>query len=295
MNGSGGLTGVNDVRGDAGPALLAEAQDLVLAYGSHVAMRPSSFVIPAQGVTAIIGPNGSGKSTLLNALAGVIEPRSGRLRVLGRPPREAYRDIAYVMQALSFPEGTPITVREVVCMGRYSTRGWFRPLTRADRDRVARAMDLLEVTDLAKRHLGELSGGQRQRVYVAQALAQNHQALLLDEPLTGLDLVSARTIDRIIHTERERGHSVVLTTHDLDEARAADHVILMRSHVLAAGPPCDVLTRRNLEDAYGLGSLHEHSELILDDPAHTHGHGPVRPCDPVDPPHPERKASHPHE
>lgn len=128
-------------------------------------------------------------------------------------------------------------------------------------------MAQLEVTDLADRHLTELSGGQRQRAYVAQGLAQDHDLLLLDEPLTGLDLNSARTIDRIIHTDRDGGRAVVLTTHDLDEAFSADHVLLMNGRVLAAGPPKQVLTHRNLEIAYGLGALHEHPNRFLDDPA----------------------------
>ena len=133
--------------------------------------------------------------------------------------------------------------REAVAMGLYPKLGWFGRPSAEDRSRVARAMERLKVTDLADRHLDELSGGQRQRVFVAQGMAQPHEALLLDEPLTGLDILSARTIDEIIHTERDRGHAVVLTTHDLDEARAADWVILMSGHVVAYGPPAEVLTR----------------------------------------------------
>ena len=254
-----------------GAPTVAEASELVLAYGGRVVVDASTFTIPA-GVTAIIGPNGSGKSTLLNALAGVLRPRSGGLRVLGGDPAVAYKRVSYVMQSVSFPSGTPITVREAVAMGRYASRGWFGWLTRDDRARVQRAMELLDVADLASRHLGELSGGQRQRVYVAQGLAQDHQALLLDEPLTGLDLVSARRIDDIIHSERERGHSVVLTTHDLEEARAADHVILMSGRVVASGPPDEVCQRRNLEIAYGLGALHDpHEHAPHGHEAHGHG------------------------
>ncbi len=269
--------------------IFAEGTDVTLGYGGRVAVTASSFVIPAQCVTAIIGPNGSGKSTLLNALAGIIPPRSGRLVVLGASPTLAFRRVAYVMQTLAFPDGTPLTVRETVAMGRYSTRGWFGRLTQTDRDIVDHAMDLLDVADLAKRHLNELSGGQRQRVYVAQGLAQDHDALLLDEPLTGLDLVSARTIDKIIHSERDFGHSVVLTTHDLDEARAADHVILMSGRVVDSGPPSQVCNRRNLETAYGLGALHDHQEF-LDDPAHSHSRAPEA----VDPPNPARRTHRPH-
>lgn len=253
---------------------LAVAEDIVLAYGQHVATASSSFTLQQGDVVAIIGPNGSGKSTLLHAIAGLMPPRAGRLRVLGAKPALGWRKVAYVMQAVEVPAGIPLTVREVVAMGRYSTLGWFRPFRRHDRQRVQQAMEALAITDLAHRHLSELSGGQRQRVYVAQALAQDHIALLLDEPLTGLDLVSARTIDRIIHAEHEHGHSVVMTTHDLEEARAADHVLLTSGRVLASGPPEQALTRRNLEVAYGLGSLHGDedpgTELpeVLPDPVH---------------------------
>jgi len=248
---------------------LAEASDLVLGYGSHVAVRASSFTIPHRQVTAVIGPNGSGKSTLLNALAGIIEPAAGTLRVFGAPASDRGRRVSYVMQSLAFPQGTPITVREVVGMGLYPKLGWFGRPSADDRARVARALDRLRITDLAHRHLDELSGGQRQRVYVAQGITQEHEALLLDEPLTGLDLVSARTIDEIIHSERERGHAVVLTTHDLDEARAADWVVLVSGRVVAAGPPDAVLTRRHLEIAYGLGALHRTDGAFIDDP-HNH-------------------------
>ena len=257
--------------------IMVEASDLVLGYERNIAVKPSSFTIPHRKVTTIIGPNGSGKSTILNAIAGVIEPLSGTIRVYGEKPGSRHSQVSYVMQSLAFPEGTPITVREAVAMGLYPKLGWFRRPTAEDRDRVKLAMERLKVTHLAHRHLDELSGGQRQRVYVAQGMTQPHEALLLDEPLTGLDMVSARTIDDIIHTERDRGHAVVLTTHDLDEARAADWVILMSGHVVAYGPPAEVLTRHNLETAYGLGSLHAAESAFIDDPhldvEHGHEHG----------------------
>ncbi len=250
--------------------------EVVVAYGSRVAVAASSFTIPARAVTAVIGPNGSGKSTLLHAIAGLVEPASGSIHVLGQSPREARPRLAYVLQAVSVPAGTPITVREAVGMARYPRLGLLGRRSARDRQRVADAMARLEVDGLQHRHLTELSGGQRQRVYVAQGIAQDHELLLMDEPLTGLDLVSARTIDRIIHAERDGGCSVVLTTHDLAEALAADHVLLMSGRVVASGPPREVLTRENLETAYGLGALHEHDhatiegDRFLDDPAEAH-------------------------
>lgn len=248
--------------------LVATAENLVLRYGDHTALAASSFVIPAKAVTAVIGPNGSGKSTVLNALAGLVEPASGSLRVLGTSATSARERVSYVLQAVTLPVGTPLTVAETVGMGRYPSLGLLRRRSAKDRQRVQTAMERLEITALARRHLTELSGGQRQRVYVAQGIAQSHELLLLDEPLTGLDLVSARTIDDIIHSETHRGCSVVLTTHDLEEARVADHVLLMNGRVVASGPPSKVLTLTNLEAAYGLGALHGFTTAFVDDPAH---------------------------
>ena len=248
-------------------APVAEATDLVLRYGTHIALDRSTFTIPSHGITAVIGPNGSGKSTVLNAVAGLLPAASGTLKVLGRSAQEARREISYVLQSMVVPATTPMTVRETVGMGRYPSSGWWKPFTSTDRERIDQALRRLQIEDLAGRHLHELSGGQRQRVYVAQGLVQEHTVLLLDEPLTGLDIVSARTIDTIIHQERDRGGSVVLTTHDLDEARAADHVLLVSGRVIASGPPEEVCARRNIEVAFGLGGLHEW-QGFLDDPAH---------------------------
>jgi manganese transport system ATP-binding protein len=172
--------------------------------------------------------------------------------------------------------GIPMTVKDVVSMGRYPLRGFVGKFGPADRQAVSSAMELLRIDDLAERQVFRLSGGQRQRVFVAQALAQEHNVLLMDEPLTGLDINSAQTIDDIIHAEPARGCSVVFTTHDLEEAKAADHVLLMSGHVVASGPPEEVLTPANLAKAYGLGLLHPQNIAeagIIDDghnPHHTH-------------------------
>lgn len=253
---------------------LVEAVGLVLRYGSRTALAASTFTVPTVPVTAVIGPNGSGKSTLLNALAGLVPVAGGSLRVLGTSAERARAEVSYVLQSTVVKPGTPLTVRETVGMGRYPAVGPFRRFRRRDVDRVTSALRRLEIEDLAERHLHELSGGQRQRVLVAQGLAQDHRVLLLDEPLTGLDMLSARTIDRIIHGDRDDGRYVVLTTHDLDEARAADHVILVSGRVVSSGPPHEVCSRRNLELAFGLGGLHAW-EGFLADPAHDpHGDAP---------------------
>ena len=241
------------------------ASDLVLSYGSTTAVGRSSFEIPRGALTAVIGPNGSGKSTVLGGIAGLVVPAAGTVTIQGDAR------VAYVLQATKVNEALPITVREVVGMARYPSLGTFQRLQARDRQIVEAAMEDLDITDIAGRHLHELSGGQRQRVFLAQGIAQDHDILLLDEPLTGLDITSAQAIDAVIHHATGDGCTVVLTTHDLTSARTADHVLLMSGRVVATGPPEEVLTPENLREAYGHSLMHldtTNGELFIDDPAH---------------------------
>jgi manganese transport system ATP-binding protein len=243
------------------------ATDLILAYGTKIALDSSDFQIPTGGITALIGPNGSGKSTLLNAVAGLIEPSAGTIEVA--TSGDDARSIAYVLQTTKVNDALPITVREVVTMGRYATTRSRRRLDAEDLAAVDEAMDRMGLGDLEDRHLGDLSGGQRQRVFVAQGLTQEHEMLLLDEPLTGLDLTSAQAIDDVIHDENTRGCTIIMTTHDLAEAQVANHVLLLSGRVVAWGPPDRVLSVENLTAAYGPNLLHvEDTQMFIDDPAH---------------------------
>ncbi|MBN2113140.1 MAG: ABC transporter ATP-binding protein [Acidimicrobiia bacterium] len=249
--------------------IAARGTGVAFSYGGHLAVDVSDFVIPAGRLTAVIGPNGSGKSTLLNAMAGLLPPRRGTLEVLGRSPGRARRRVAYVLQATKVNEVMPITVRETVAMGRYAALGPWGFLRGPHRRAYLEAMERLEVADLAGRHLHELSGGQRQRVFVAQGLAQQADMLLLDEPVTGLDLVSTERIREAVVAETARGVTVVLTTHDVADANRADHVILMSGRVHAEGPPAQALHPDRLSEAYGIGIVHlEDGSLVLDDAHH---------------------------
>lgn len=241
------------------------AYGLTVSYEAVLALHPSDFEIPKGGVAAIIGPNGSGKSTLLNVVAGLVKPTAGSLEVDASQER-----ISYVMQATKVNENLPVTVAEVVAMGRYASLGAYRRMKPDDRSAVERAMARMDILNISGRHLHDLSGGQRQRVFMAQGLAQDHDMLLLDEPLTGIDLTTAQAIDEVIHAETEEGCSVIMTTHDLSEARSADFVMLLAGRVTAWGNPEDVLTESNLVDAYGPSLLHaSQGRMFLDDPAHT--------------------------
>lgn len=240
---------------------------VVLGYGQEIAIADGSFTIPKGSVTAVIGPNGSGKSTLLNAIAGLIDPLAGTLDVPAR--RHGTQRIAYVLQTTKVNEALPITVYEVVAMARYASLGFYKTLGVDDRRAIADAMQRTGIESIGGKHLHELSGGQRQRVFVAQGLAQDHDILMLDEPLTGIDLTTAQAIDDVIHDERARGCTVIMTTHDLSEARVADHVVLLSGRVVASGTPDEVLTTEHLTAAYGPSLLHvDEGSIFIDDPAH---------------------------
>jgi manganese transport system ATP-binding protein len=247
------------------------AQGISVAYGARTVLTDVSFSLRAGQATSLIGPNGSGKSTLLNAIAGLHRPSAGAIHVLGGEVGAVRPRVAYVLQATTTGEHLPITAREVVAMGRYADRGALRRFTREDRRLVDEALDRLDLQPLARRHLSELSGGQRQRVFVAQGLVQQAEVLLLDEPLAGLDIASQQQILDVVAEERDRGGTVVTSTHDLSEAAGADHLLLLAGRLVASGPPDQVLTAEHLSAAYGGAVLHlDGGAVMIDDGAHHH-------------------------
>ena len=248
-----------------------DLQHVTVIRGQNVALRDISLTIGAGELVAVIGPNGSGKSTLLAVISGLLGPTRGSVQVFGGAPRTHHHRIAHVMQTNVANQSIPLTVLETVRMGRYPLAGPFRPLAAADRKAVADAMERMHIADLANRQLNELSGGQRQRAYVAQGLAQDADILLLDEPITGLDLVTQERINAVVDQERAAGRTIVQTTHDVGTARHADRVVLLATKVVADGPPSSVLNPEHLASAYG-GHVHvlDDGTVVLDDPHH-HG------------------------
>ncbi len=234
-----------------------------MRFGDAAALSDVDMSAPAGSSVAVIGPNGSGKSTLLGALSGAIEPTSGQVTVTGRAP-------ALVLQSTDVDRSLPITVRETVSLARYPTLGLFGRFSQRDRQRVTEAMERLAIDDLESRQLHDLSGGQRQRVLVAQGLAQETGVLLLDEPVNGLDVVSQSIILDVIDEEVAAGRTVVVTTHDLNDARRCDQVLLLDTSAIAFGPPEEVLTEHHLRRAFGGRFIRVGDELLLDDPHHTH-------------------------
>ncbi|WP_406277245.1 zinc ABC transporter ATP-binding protein AztA [Nocardia sp. NBC_00881] len=195
--------------------------------------------IPHGRITALVGPNGSGKSTLMGVLAGVVRPEQGSVH------RTSVHRPAFVMQHTTIPATLPLTVRDTVSMGRWAHRGPWRRLSSEDHTIVHRCLERMAVGDLAPRRLDTLSGGQRQRVLLAQALAQESDVLLLDEPAAGLDSESHQEISRVLTELGDQGVTVVHATHDHEEARRADHCLVLRDgQVRAEGPPATALSDR---------------------------------------------------
>jgi ABC-type Mn2+/Zn2+ transport system ATPase subunit len=252
-----------------------ELDCVCVRYGTVEALHDATLRVPRGVSVAVIGPNGSGKSTLLGVLSGLVAVSSGTARVLGEPVPPRRGLVAHVLQDTAVRPELPMTVAETVRLGTYAELGLLRRTPAALRERIRLAIERLEVTDLLGRQLPELSGGQRQRVLIAQGLVQDAELLLLDEPVAGLDVTSQRIIQEVIEAERDRGRTVITTTHDIGSASRADLVVLVATDIVASGTPAEVLTPANLSRAFG-GHLHvlPDGTLVLDDPAH-HGAPPA--------------------
>ncbi|WP_436794728.1 metal ABC transporter ATP-binding protein [Actinospongicola halichondriae] len=237
---------------------------LRVRYGSRVALEDVDFILDHGSTLAVIGPNGSGKSTLLSAIMGLVTPDAGSIDLGGRKS-------AIVLQSTAVDASLPITVAETVRMARYADRGLLARFGPDDRTAVQEALARVDVGDLVGRQLHDLSGGQRQRVLVAQGLAQEADLLLLDEPVTGLDPVSRDVILDVIDGERDAGRSVVMTTHNLDDARRCDRVLLLATRPIAFGTPDEVFQEDHLREAFGGRVLQlRDGGFLMDDPHHDH-------------------------
>ena len=202
-------------------------RDVTIAYGRRVVLSHVDADIPRSQVVSIVGPNGSGKSTLLKAIAGLIPLAAGEITLFDEPIERMRRHVAYVPQREDVDWQFPVSVRDVVMMGRYPRSGWLRPSSSEDEHIALHAMEHLGIADLAKRQIRELSGGQQRRTFIARALAQESDVILLDEPMTGID---AATHDRILEL--------------FDEWRAEGKVVLQATHTDIHGGSMIVLRRR---------------------------------------------------
>lgn len=233
-------------------APVVELDGVAVSYdGGLPALQDVSLRLERGERVAVVGPNGAGKSTLLKVIAGILTPSTGKVNVYGAVAG-GHICIGYVPQRSQVDWSFPVTVSDVVLMGRVARIGLLRQAGREDRRLVAESLAQVGMGSLAARQIGELSGGQQQRVFIARALAQEAELLLMDEPLTGLDIPSQEAIFEILDTLRARGMTVLVSTHDLHlAADRFDRLMLLRRQLIGFGPAAQVLTPANLRLAYG--------------------------------------------
>jgi manganese/iron transport system ATP-binding protein/manganese/zinc/iron transport system ATP- binding protein len=243
----------------ATPAI--EVENLTVSYGAVPALLDVSFSVPAGQLVGVIGPNGSGKSTLIKAILGFLRPDLGTVRLFGEPAEKAKGKVAYVPQRGTVDWDFPITVREVALMGRYGNVPWWRDLTAADYRIADEALEMVRVSKLRDRQIGHLSGGQQQRVFMARAMAQGADILLLDEPFAGVDAATERAILDVLERTKAAGRTLMVVHHDLaTAAEYFDSLILLKQRLYAFGPPQAVLHPELLSEVYE-GKLRIFAEL----------------------------------
>lgn len=228
-----------------------EVEHLTVSYGSTLALLDVSFAIEPGKLVGVIGPNGSGKSTLIKAILGFVHPDFGEVRLFGEPAEKAKGRVAYVPQRGSVDWDFPVTVREVALMGRYGHVPWWRDLSAEDYRIADEALRMVRMEEYADRQIGQLSGGQQQRVFMARAMAQGAEILLLDEPFAGVDAATERAILDVLERTRSAGRTLVVVHHDLaTAAEYFDALILLKQRLFAYGPPEAVLHADLLAEVY---------------------------------------------
>uniref|UniRef100_C6E6W7 ABC transporter related protein n=1 Tax=Geobacter sp. (strain M21) TaxID=443144 RepID=C6E6W7_GEOSM len=246
--------------GKGTPAI--EVRHLTVSYGARPALLDVSVRIEKDQLVGVIGPNGSGKSTLIKAILGFEKPDVGEILIGGEDVQKAKGKVAYVPQRGAVDWDFPITVREVALMGRYQHVPWYRSPSAADREAALEALSMVRMSEFAERQIGQLSGGQQQRVFLARALAQGSDILLLDEPFAGVDAATERAILDVLERAKAAGKTLVVVHHDLaTAAEYFDNLVLLKQRLYAFGPPAAVLQEELLSQVYE-GRLRVFTDLL---------------------------------
>jgi manganese/iron transport system ATP-binding protein len=240
---------------NAGVTPSIAVEGVTVRYSNGVtAVRDASFALGAGTICALVGINGSGKSTLFKSLMGFLKPANGQIAIAGMEVRRALKRglVSYVPQSEEVDWSFPVLVDDVVMMGRYGHMGLLRIPGGADRDAVDQALARVNMLEFRRRQIGELSGGQRKRVFLARALAQGGQVILLDEPFTGVDVKTEDAIVGLMRELRDEGRLMLVSTHNLGSIpEFCDQVVIINRSVLAAGPTATTFTHDNLQRAFG--------------------------------------------
>ncbi len=242
-------------------AVAIEVKNLTVSYGPVPALLDINLEIPAGKLVGVIGPNGSGKSTLIKTILGFVTPDFGTVKIFGEAAEKSRGRVAYVPQRGAVDWNFPVTVREVALMGRYGKVPFWRDLSAEDFQVADQALEMVRMADFRDRQIGQLSGGQQQRVFMARAMAQGGEILLLDEPFAGVDAATERAILDVLEQTREAGRTLVVVHHDLaTAAEYFDSLVLLKQRCFAHGPPESVLHPELLSEVYE-GSLRIFSQL----------------------------------
>ena len=238
-----------------------EIENVTVAYNGKVALHSASLQLQAGSIHGLVGMNGSGKSTLFKAIMGFVKPTTGRVSIDRLPIRQAQKRnlVAYVPQSEEVDWNFPVSVYDVVMMGRYGRMNFLRIPQSIDKQFVRSSLERVEMWDLRDRQIGELSGGQKKRTFFARALAQQGTVLLLDEPFAGVDIKTEKMMIDLLIELRQSGHTILVSTHDLASISTfCDRVILINRTILAYGNTAEVFTEENLSRTFG-GSVGDFS------------------------------------
>lgn len=226
--------------------------NVAVGYGTTFHLRDVSFEVAPGSIVGLIGPNGGGKSTLLKGIAGVLPLRDGSVTIGGTPLRQQAARVAFVPQREEVNWEFPLTARDVVLMGRYRDRGWFRRPNGSDRKMAEGALDRMGLAGMGSRHISQFSGGQQQRVFLARAMVQRPAVVLLDEPFTGIDAENRAVFHAAIQEFADAGLIVLIATHDLEEVSdTCTHVCCVASRLVAFGPTAETFTPATLRATFG--------------------------------------------
>ncbi len=229
-----------------------EIHDLTISYHKKPVLWGIDLDIPEGALVGIIGPNGAGKSTLIKSILGMLPLASGYVKIYGDELRQRRKQVAYVPQRESVDWDFPVTVRDVVLMGRYGHLGAFQRPRRLDHEKVDQALAQIGMAAYRDRQIGNLSGGQQQRVFLARALAQDADIYLMDEPFVGVDAATESIIIDLLRDLRRQDKTVVVVNHDLQTAKEYfDYLLLLNMRKVAFGPTADVFTPELLQKTYG--------------------------------------------
>ncbi len=231
------------------PARL-ELRDVSAGYNGKLVLPDVSFQVPHGARVAVVGPNGAGKSTLFKVLVGLLPVRSGEVLVHGLPLGAHQDCVAYVPQRNDIDWRFPMTVSDVVMMGRFGHLGRWQRASKHDREIALHCLEQMHIANLAKRSIGELSGGQQQRVFLARALAQEPHILLMDEPFTGVDATTQEATLALLEDLQAQQVTALISTHDLNLASRFEQILLLNHHVVAYGPVSEVFTPQALGQAF---------------------------------------------